>query len=116
MVSLKKVLEISVCFSDIFYYIYKNVGEFYKYLIDMHRSHFVTISFLTLLLSLLLLCGDIESDPGPEGTPVSENIISILHSNIRSLRSKLNYISDIIDDFDIVFFTETHIDDNISYI
>ena len=33
------------------------------------------------------------------------------HSNIRRLRNKINYISDIIEDFDIVyFFTEAHLD------
>jgi hypothetical protein len=47
------------------------------------------------------------------GTPVSETnnkSLTIVHSNIRSLRNKINYISDIIEDFDIVFFTETHLD------
>jgi hypothetical protein len=34
---------------------------------------------------------------------------SIFHCNIRSLRNKLNYIADIIEEFDIVFFTETNI-------
>jgi hypothetical protein len=49
-------------------------------------------------------------------TPVSETnnkSLTIFHSNIRSLRNKINYISDIIEDFDIVFFTETHLDYNI---
>jgi exonuclease III len=36
--------------------------------------------------------------------------LSIFHCNIRSLRNKLNYIADIIEEFDIVFFTETHLD------
>jgi hypothetical protein len=47
------------------------------------------------------------------GTPVSETnnkSLTIVHSNIRSLRNKINYISDIIEDFDMVFFTETHLD------
>ena len=47
------------------------------------------------------------------GTPVSETnnkSLTIVHSNIRSLRNKISYISDIIEDFDIVFFTETHLD------
>jgi hypothetical protein len=44
---------------------------------------------------------------------VSENnnkSLTIFHSNIRSLRNKINYITDIIEDFDIVFFKETHLD------
>jgi hypothetical protein len=47
------------------------------------------------------------------GKPVSETnnkSLAIFHSNIRRLRNKINYISDIIEDFDIVFFTETHLD------
>jgi hypothetical protein len=31
----------------------------------------------------------------------------------RSLRNKLNYIADIIEEFDIVFFTETHLDNQV---
>jgi hypothetical protein len=29
------------------------------------------------------------------------------------LRNKLNYIADIIEEFDIVFFTETHLDNQV---
>jgi exonuclease III len=36
--------------------------------------------------------------------------LSIFHGNIRSLRNKVDYISKIIEDYDIVFFTETHLD------
>jgi exonuclease III len=36
--------------------------------------------------------------------------LSIFHGNIRSLRNKVDYISNIIEDYDIVFFTETHLD------
>lgn len=41
------------------------------------------------------------------------NTLTIFHGNIRSLRNKLNYIVDIIEEFDVVFFTETHLDENI---
>ena len=47
------------------------------------------------------------------GKPVSETnnkSLAIFHSNIRSLRNKINYISDIIEDFDIVFLTEFNLD------
>ncbi|CAC5397759.1 unnamed protein product [Mytilus coruscus] len=67
-----------------------------------------------LLYSLLLICGDIESNPGPGGTPDPlEKTLTIFHGNIRSLRNKLNYITDINEDFDIVFFTESHLDVNV---
>ena len=36
----------------------------------------MTIQFIIFLLSLLLLCGDIESNPGPKGT------VSIVHRKI----------------------------------
>jgi hypothetical protein len=63
----------------------------------------------------LLLSGDVEINPGPGGTSniANENILSIFHCNIRSLRNKLNYIADIIEEFDIVFFTETHLDNQV---
>ena len=58
-----------------------------------------------LLFSLLIVCGDIELYPSPDGTPVShENTLAIVHANIRSLRNKLNYVIDIVEDFDIIFF------------
>ena len=73
------------------------------------------ISLYILLLWLLLICGDIEPNPGPERTPeISEKTLSIFHGNIRSLRNKLNYIVDIIEDYDVVFLTETHLDSNIT--
>jgi hypothetical protein len=45
-------------------------------------------------------------------TPVyfEDYCLSIFHGNIRSLRNKVDYISNIIEDYDIVFFTETHLD------
>ena len=36
--------------------------------------------------------------------------MSIIHGNIRSLRNEVDYITKIIEDYDIVFFTETHLD------
>jgi hypothetical protein len=39
-------------------------------------SSFIILSYL-LLFSLLIVCGDIELNPGPQGTPVShENTLS----------------------------------------
>ena len=70
-----------------------------------------------LLFSSLIICGAIELNPGPQGTPVShENTLSIFHANIRSLRNKLSDSIDIpvVEDFDIIFSTETHLDNSIS--
>ena len=60
---------------------------------------------------MLIIAGDVELNPGPGETPVNfeDHCLSIFH-NIRSLRNKIDYISNIIEDYDIVFFTETHLD------
>ena len=47
--------------------------------------------FNRLLILLFLEAGDIELNPGPDTTNSS---LSILHSNIRSIRNKLDYISE----------------------
>jgi hypothetical protein len=68
-------------------------------------------SLVFLLTCLLLLSGDVQINPGTGGTSniANENMLSIFHCNIRSLRNKLNYIADIIEEFDIMLFTETHL-------
>ena len=40
--------------------------------------------------------------------------MSFLHLNIRSMRNKISYIKDSLSDFNIVCFSETHLDQNIS--
>ena len=51
---------------------------------------------------------DIHPNPGP----ISE-CISIFRLNIRSLRNKIDYLSDVASDYDIVCITESHLDDNV---
>ena len=65
---------------------------------------------IVLILLLLEACG-IELNPGPGTTNSS---LFILHSNIRSIRNKLDYISENILDFDILCFTESYLDANIT--
>ena len=73
--------------------------------------------FITLIMLLLLLCGDIHTNPGPqyvyEDSSTSSSMISdclsILHLNIRSIRHKIEYIKTELFDFDVLCFTETHI-------
>jgi hypothetical protein len=68
-----------------------------------------------VILDLRFTITLVKRSPGPQGTQVShENTLSIFHANIRSLRNKLNYIIDIVEDLDIIFFTETHLDNSIS--
>ena len=70
-----------------------------------------------ILISLLLLyAGDFESNPGPvfDSNTKNNGCLSIAHLNIRSIRNKLNYVTDHLSDFDIMCFTETHLDGNIA--
>ena len=64
-----------------------------------------------MLILLLLEAGDIERNPGPK---TINNSLSILHCNIRSIRNKLDYITENLLDFDILCFSESHLDANIS--
>jgi hypothetical protein len=67
---------------------------------------------------------NIESNPGPESayissTPLSaidilsDNSISICNINIRSIRNKINFLQNFVDEFDIIVLTETHLDNSI---
>ena len=75
------------------------------------RATTVNIELSIVLILLLLEAGGIELNPGPDTTNSS---VSILHSNIRSIRNKLDYISDNFLDFDILCFTESRLDANIT--
>ena len=59
------------------------------------------------IFMLVLLSGDIELNPG---TDLNDGSVSILHCNTRSIRNKLEYIRDNFLDFEILCFTETHLD------
>ena len=81
----------------------------------MSLINYDVIVITLLVIHLLLLAGDIELNPGPKGTPdLIENVLSIYHGNIRSLRNKINKITNLIEKFDIVFFTETHLNNQIT--
>lgn len=67
--------------------------------------------YCILIHFLLVIAGDVESNPGPLDLRHS---LSILHSNIRSIRNKLNYIKNEFLDYHVLCFTETHLDANIS--
>ena len=116
MVCCRKVkLIVSFNLYDILHWLILYVHALCRTALTRFRSTYSVISINLLLISLLLLSGDVEINPGPGGTSniANENILSIFHCNIRSLRNKLNYITDIIEEFDIVFFTETHLDNQV---
>ena len=61
------------------------------------------------------MSGDVAENPGPCESPNVEiqNCLSIAHLNVRSIRTKLDYIKDYFLDFDILCFTETHLSNDI---
>jgi hypothetical protein len=61
---------------------------------------------------LLLLSGDIHKNPGPTFENQTDSL-SVLHQNIRSIRHKMQYIKENFLDFDILCFTETHLNNSV---
>lgn len=62
------------------------------------------------MFCFLVLSGDIETNPGPS----AENSLDIMHINIKSIRNKIGSLLYLVQDFDVLCFTETHLDVNIS--
>ena len=52
---------------------------------------------------------DLHPNPCP-----NSDTISIFHLNIRSLRSKISYLSEIASEYDVLCLTETHLDENVA--
>ena len=74
------------------------------------ESCFLNVQFSLVLRLLLLEAGDIESNPGPN----PEHTLSVLHLNIRSIRNKIDYLKDNFIDFEVLCFSETHLDLTVS--
>ena len=70
-------------------------------------------SIVLFLLLLLLLAGDVETIPGPLNHDANHTL-EVFHLNVRSVRHKLSYLSDVLSDYHVVCFTETHLDDNVN--
>ena len=64
----------------------------------------IVLSVMTLVMYLILLCGDVEPNPGPQST-----CLSLWHCNIRGLNTEklLALKSEIEGHFDLVAVTET---------
>lgn len=56
-----------------------------------------------------MISGDIEVYPGPN----TDNVLDIVHLNIRNIRHKIAYLNTLVG-FKMLCFTETHLDDNVS--
>ena len=82
-----------------------------KFLSNQSKSVILNTQLYVVLFCLLLQSGDIEQNPGPSNL---ENCLSICHCNIRSIRNKLDFIKDNFLDFDILCFTETHLNSMVS--
>lgn len=54
---------------------------------------------------------DIHLNPGPASDTI--NSLDILHLNIRSIRNKIDYISEFSDTHQILRFSETHLDNTV---
>ena len=56
------------------------------------------------IFSTFLSVGDIETNQGPK----TEIFLDIIHLNIRSIRNKVDLLMYLVQDSDILCFTETH--------
>ena len=92
-------------------YLQKWTGNNCKLLSLALKDLICSLYFKIVLILLLLDAVDIKMNPGPN---IINNSLSILHSIIRSIRNKLDYITENFLDFDILCFTESHLDANIT--
>jgi len=103
-------IKVNICLLGILHWIFKLI---LKSALILAKS-FMNFDFFLVLLLLILQAGDVEMNPGPVNINQHENCLSIIHCNIRSIRQKLDYIRDNFTDFDILCFTETHLDAAVS--
>ena len=113
ILSSKKTFTFFLNFMSIFIFILKLCKLFFSCICHHTNSRFVlnfwNFQCFLILLMVLLQDIDVETNPG------LENLydLSVLHLNIRSIRNKLDYITDNVLDFNILCFTETHLDANV---
>ena len=73
-------------------------------------SSLCNFQFSLVMFLLPLEAVDIESNTGPD----NEHSLSILHLNIRNIQNKIGCIQDQHSDFNVICFSETHLDQNLS--
>ena len=67
-------------------------------------------NYIMIILLLLVICGDIEKNPGPNESEANATPhISIAHLNIRSLRNKVDFVENTFSDFHVICLSETHL-------
>ena len=104
-VSMNFILHLSLC------YFIKIMKQLLSVAVDAKTKFLHECFYYILIQLLLIISGDVEINPGPNDTP---HCLSVLSSNIRSIRNKLNYIKDNFLEFNVLCFTETHLDANVS--
>lgn len=75
---------------------FPSIGLFALAMKHLSRHIVVYNFYLQFFMFLLLLCGDIEVNPGP----IMTNVLDILHLNIRSIRNQVANLNTIVHDFD----------------
>ena len=106
------MVKVSIAF--IFYYmscLLKWAACSCKLLSFVFNDIVCNLLFKIVLILLLLEAGDKEMNSGPDTINSS---LPILHSNIRSIRNKFDYITKNFLDFDVLCLTESHLDDNLT--
>ena len=81
-------------------------GKFHR-LLD---ASILNYQFSIIMILLLLEAGDVERNPGPN----PDHTLSFLHLNIRSIRNKIDFLKDNFMDFEVLCFSETHLDITVS--
>ena len=71
------------------YYFIKIMRQLLLVAVDAKTNFLNECFYYIFIQQLLIISGDVEINPGPNDTP---HYLSVLHSNIRSIRNKLDYI------------------------
>lgn len=87
-------------------------GNLCKTLLRCFAQYSIDINyFFQVIFMLLFLSEDIETNPGP--CTWTQYTIDIFHLNIRSIRNRLNSLQSLVTDFDVLCFTESHLNSSI---
>lgn len=83
--------------------------------LHINKTFVENITYLHFWFQVLFLqhmiSGDIEANPGPTDGQI--HTLDIFHLNIRSIRHKIQSLETFVSDFDILCFTETHLDSKV---
>ena len=81
----------------------------------------IDIVFLLFVIHFTLIIGNVEVNPGPLTNEISnvslintDTSLDMCNMNIRSIRNKLEFFQNIVDELDIIIVTETHLNSNVS--